>query len=127
MFETFVLSFNFLCNSFLFLLKALSLIFLNFYTSSSFFFTFDPLMLNVKIKILRDAEVLSDYNSRRPNIIPLLTEAEMLFEKESHRVDKLRKLSDKIVSTVSERVLLLNGLKEKVNSRFLSIRFLTYI
>ena len=38
----------------------------------------------------------------------------MLFEKESHRVDKLRKLSDKIVSTVSERTILLKGLKEQV-------------
>ena len=72
------------------------------------------LLLDFKIKILHDAEVLSDYNNRRPNIIPLITEAEMLFEKESHRVDKLRKLSDKIVSTVSERTILLKGLKEQV-------------
>ena len=38
----------------------------------------------------------------------------MLFEKESNRVEKLRKLADKIVSTVSERTALFKSLQEKV-------------
>ena len=68
-----------------------------------------------QIKMLRDAEVLSDYNTKRANVIPLVSEAEMLLEKESGRVDKLRKLGDRIIKTVAERSQLLVTLRERAS------------
>ena len=58
--------------------------------------------------------MLSDYNNRRSHPIPLVSESEMLFEKESFRVDKLRKIADKIATTVGERKNILKDLKNKV-------------
>ena len=56
-----------------------------------------------EIRQLRDSEDLKDYNDRRGYPIALTNEDAVYYEKECLRVEKLRKLMDRVTAKVAER------------------------
>ena len=56
-----------------------------------------------EIRLLRDAEDLKDYNDKRGYPIALTNEDAVYYEKECLRVEKLRKLMDRVTAKVAER------------------------
>ena len=70
-----------------------------------------------EIRQLRDAEALRDYNGKRGYPIPVTNEAEVYYEKECIRAEKLRRLMDRVSAKLQERRALLATLRQRVRTR----------
>jgi hypothetical protein len=70
-----------------------------------------------EIRQLRDDEDLKAYNDKRGYPIPVTGEGEVYYEKECLRVEKLRRLMDRVTAKVAERRADLRALRYSVKTR----------
>jgi hypothetical protein len=81
--------------------------------------------LDEEIKRMRNEELLQDFNRQKGNTMPVMSEAEMTVQREIDRVERLRRLSDRVQASVREKMELLKKLKSKVIARDQHDEYLT--
>jgi hypothetical protein len=66
---------------------------------------------------MRDDEALEDFNRQKGFTIPIMSESEMVVNREIERVERLRRLADRVQERVREKVKELERLQTKVVAR----------